>query len=807
MGTAIFELSDYMNDTPNIVELPVLPLKGLVVFPDMILHFDVGRKRSKAAVEAAMLNNQEIFVTTQKLTSVNRPKLDDVYKVGVVCNITQIVNQQEDIIRVTIQGKYRGILKEITTDTNCLFAKVEEVPRSEITDNEKGDALVRAAKNVFEQYISITPSFSTDYLYKLSLCKDASEIADYIASNIITDYTNKQTILNIFDIEARLEALIELLLEEINVIEIENDIVEKARQNIEKNQRDYFLREQLAVIQEELGEQDNPESESEEYKKKILDLHLDEEIEKTLLKECAKLQKMGYSNQEATVIRTYLDTCLDLPWNKFTTDKLEIHKVRKSLDKEHYGLNKVKDRIIEQLAVKILNRKNNSQIICLVGPPGVGKTSIAQSIAKAIGKNSARIALGGIHDEAEIRGHRKTYIGSMPGRIINAMRSAKSMNPLIILDEVDKLGQDYKGDPTSALLEVLDSEQNSTFVDHYLEIPFDLSNVMFITTANDLSLIPAPLRDRMDIIELPSYTREEKLNIAKKHLIKKQLELNGLDKTQFKISSKGIYSLIDYYTREAGVRSLERTIASLMRKSAVKILMEEVDSVSITDKNVQEFLGAYKFTDDTKSKRNEVGVVNGLAWTSVGGTLLPIEVALMPGKGNIQLTGSLGEVMQESAKIAITCIRTMSEKYIINNDFYRKNDIHLHAPEGAVPKDGPSAGVTMATAIFSALTNMPVRSDVAMTGEITLRGKVLPIGGLREKSMAAYRNGMKTVIIPYDNIKDLEEVDDVVKEKVEFKPVKHITEVLEIAICNYNKSFAKSTGTSVKDGLVNAIRQ
>ena len=382
----------------------------------------------------------------------------------------------------------------------------------------------------------------------------------------------------------------------------------------------------------------------------------------------------------------------------------------------------------------------------------------------------------------------------MPGRIINAMRSAKSMNPLIILDEVDKLGQDYKGDPTSALLEVLDSQQNRTFVDHYLEIPFDLSNVMFITTANDLSLIPAPLRDRMDIIELPSYTREEKLNIAKKHLIKKQLELNGLDKTQFNISPKGIYSLI-------------RTIASLMRKSAVKILMEEVDSVSITDKNVQEFLGAYKFTDDTKSKRNEVGVVNGLAWTSVGGTLLPIEVALMPGKGNIQLTGSLGEVMQESAKIAITCIRTMSEKYIINNDFYRKNDIHLHAPEGAVPKDGPSAGVTMATAIFSALTNMPVRSDVAMTGEITLRGKVLPIGGLREKSMAAYRNGMKTVIIPYDNIKDLEEVDDVVKEKVEFKPVKHITEVLEIAICNYNKSFAKSTGTSVKDGLVNAIRQ
>lgn len=796
-----------MNDTPNIVELPVLPLKGLVVFPDMILHFDVGRKRSKAAVEAAMLNNQEIFVTTQKLTSVNRPKINDVYSVGVVCNVTQIVNQQDDVIRVTIQGKYRGILKEITTDTNCLFAKVQEVPRSTLSDTEKGDALVRAVKNVFEQYISITPGFSSDYLYKLSLCKDASEVADYIASNIITDYSNKQTILNIFDVEERLEALVELLVEEISVIEIENDIVDKARQNIEKNQRDYFLREQLSVIQEELGEQDNPENEAEIYKNKILALHLDEKVESTLLKECTKLKRMGYSSQEATVIRTYLDTCLDLPWNIYTRDNVDIIKVRKSLDKEHYGLNKVKERITEQLAVQILNRENHSQIICLVGPPGVGKTSIAQSIAKAIGKNSARIALGGIRDEAEIRGHRKTYIGSMPGRIINAMRNAKSMNPLIILDEVDKLGQDYKGDPTSALLEVLDSEQNSTFVDHYLEIPFDLSKVMFITTANDLSLIPAPLRDRMDIIELPSYTREEKLNIAKKHLIKKQLELNGLDKTQFKITPKGIYSLIDHYTREAGVRSLERTIASLMRKSAVKILTSEEETISVTDKNVQEFLGAYKFVDDTKTNKNEVGVVNGLAWTSVGGTLLPIEVAVMSGKGNIQLTGSLGDVMQESAKIAITCIRTMSDKYIISNDFYKKNDIHLHAPEGAVPKDGPSAGVTMATAIFSALTNMPVRSDVAMTGEITLRGKVLPIGGLREKSMAAYRNGMKTIIIPYDNIKDLEEVDDVVKEKVEFKPVKHITEVLEIAICNYEKSFAKSTKSSVKDELVNTIRQ
>ena len=577
-----------------------------------------------------------------------------------------------------------------------------------------------------------------------------------------------------------------MLLEEINVIEIENDIVEKARQNIEKNQRDYFLREQLAVIQEELGEQDNPESESEEYKKKILDLHLDEEIEKTLLKECAKLKKMGYSNQEATVIRTYLDTCLDLPWNKFTTDKLEIHKVRKSLDKEHYGLNKVKDRIIEQLAVKILNRKNNSQIICLVGPPGVGKTSIAQSIAKAIGKNSARIALGGIHDEAEIRGHRKTYIGSMPGRIINAMRSAKSMNPLIILDEVDKLGQDYKGDPTSALLEVLDSEQNSTFVDHYLEIPFDLSNVMFITTANDLSLIPAPLRDRMDIIELPSYTREEKLNIAKKHLIKKQLELNGLDKTQFKISPKGIYSLIDYYTREAGVRNLERTIGQLMHKAARKIVEGEKE-VDIKKKSLKELLGPAPFEDEDENLKPQIGVVRGLAWTSVGGDTLSIEVNVMPGKGKMELTGCMGDVMKESAQIGLSYVRSIAESYGIDSDYFEKHDIHLHIPEGAVPKDGPSAGITMALAILSAITEIPVRGDIAMTGEITLRGKVLPIGGLKEKLLAAKIVGVKEVLVPARNKRNVAELDEEIISGLKITYVEEMNEVIKHALKKESK--------------------
>lgn len=798
-----------MENRENIIELPVLPLRGIIVFPEMILHFDVGRRKSKAALNAAMMNNQEIFITAQNDPTVNDPHLDDIYKVGTICKITQIVNQQEDIIRVTIQGKERAVIKEITSEKKCLFALVERVPKCPPKNTLRETALVRGVKQVFDKYIANTPNFSSDYIYKVSMCNDPSDLADYISSNLITEFYSKQSLLETFDVEERLELLIQTLTDEINIIEIETDIMDKARQRIEQSQKEYFLREQLAIIQEELGENDSPSSDSDAYKVEIEALKLPKEVSEPLLKECSRLAKMSYNSQEASVIRNYLDTCLDLPWNIYTKDVINLPKARKTLDSNHYGLEKVKDRVIEQLAVRILNPEGNPQIICLVGPPGVGKTSIAQSIAKAINRKSARIALGGIKDEAEIRGHRKTYIGSMPGRIINAIKTACSCNPLIILDEVDKLGNDYKGDPTSALLEVLDSEQNSTFVDHYLEVPFDLSKVMFITTANDLSLIPAPLRDRMDVIELSSYTREEKFNIAKKHLVKKQLAQKGLTKDNFKINNKAIYKIIDSYTREAGVRNLERKLADVMRKSAVKIVDNPDEVIKVTDKNLNEFLGTVIYSDDASSKADEVGVVNGLAWTSVGGTLLPIETAVMKGKGNITLTGSLGDVMQESAKTAITCIRCISDKYKINSDFYKECDIHIHAPEGAVPKDGPSAGVTMATAIFSALTGVAVRHDVAMTGEITLRGRVMPIGGLKEKSMAAYKNGIKTVIIPFDNIKDLDEVDISVKENVQFIPVKTITEVLKIAICDYDNTLCKHKRSSVPkyDGIENTISQ
>lgn len=553
---------------------------------------------------------------------------------------------------------------------------------------------------------------------------------------------------------------------------------------IDENQRDYFLREQKRAIEEELGEDDSPMDDAENYADKIDKLNLDEKSADILYKECRKLSKMPYGSQEAAVIRTYLDTVFDLPWNKSSKDKIVIPKVQKALDKTHYGLDKVKKRIIEQLAVRVLSEKQKGQIICLAGPPGVGKTSIAQSIAKAIGRKSERIALGGVRDEAEIRGHRKTYIGSMPGRIINALQHAGTNNPVLILDEIDKLAADYKGDPTSALLEVLDIEQNNKFVDHYIELPFDLSNVMFITTANDISTIPAPLRDRMEIIEISSYTREEKFHIAKKHLIPKQLEECGFTSKELKFTQKAVYALIDFYTREAGVRTLERLIASVMRKCAVVKLTEGTEIFKIDEKEIERLLGHKKFIPDSLAKTDEIGIVNGLAWTSVGGEILPIEVAVMEGTGKLELTGSLGDVMQESAKAAVTCIRSHASALGIDSDFYKNKDIHIHAPEGAVPKDGPSAGITMATAIYSALTLKPVRHDVAMTGEITLRGNILPIGGLKEKSMAAFKNGITTVIIPKDNEPDLEDVDKTVFDKVKFIPVRNFSEAVAIAVNN-----------------------
>lgn len=765
----------------NIFNLPVLPLRGLVVFPKTLLHFDVGRKKSQNAISLAMTNDQKIFLTAQKNPSVKEPEGSDLYSMGVVCRIVQVIKQTDNTTRIIVDGLYRASAGEFYNDKNCLFAQVRAYFENAEPETSRDIALMRQLKSVFQEYASLTPNLASDVLFRVATCNEGGELADFIAGNILPDYENKQLLLDTLDKTERMETLLDLMHQEVYILQIEEQIEEKAKDRIDKTQREYFLREQKYIIESELGENDSPSSESEQFVEKIKALNLPEESEQALLKECRKLSKMPFGSQEASVIHTYLDTVLDLPWNKSTKDKLNLKQIKSKLDKNHYGLKDVKERIIEQLAVRKLNESIKGQIICLVGPPGVGKTSIAQSVASAMGRKSARIALGGVHDEAEIRGHRKTYIGSMPGRIINAIKTAGTNNPLLILDEIDKLGSDYKGDPSSALLEVLDSEQNNKFVDHYIDIPFDLSNVFFITTANDSSTIPAPLYDRMEIIEIGSYTAEEKLNIAKKHLIPKQIKLNGLDNKTVRFSQSAINTIIEGYTREAGVRRLEQEIAKAIRKFAVKFVNGEEESIRFTDKNIGEYLGVKKVKPDELSKNDEIGVVNGLAWTAVGGTLLPIEVAVMPGDGKLTLTGSLGDVMQESAKAAITCIRSHSDVLGIDKDFYKTKDIHLHAPEGAVPKDGPSAGITMATAIYSALSMRPVRRDIAMTGEITLRGKVLAIGGLKEKSMAAYKAGVKTVFIPNDNAPDLDEIDSVVKENVTFVPVKSFTEVLSAA--------------------------
>ena len=761
--------------------LPVLPLRGMVVFPKSVIHFDVGRKQSITAINRAMKDDQLIFLTAQKDPVVNDPKHIDLYSIGVVAKIIQVLKQPDDVTRVVLEGKYRAKLVSPVFDSKLMVVELMPLSEKIMPITAADAAMIRSVKNQFEKYLDVTAKMPPDIIFKVALCKYPGELADYIASTMYLDYQTKQSILEILDPSERLDTILDVLIDETYITQLEREIEIKAKSRIDENQQIYFLREQKRAIEEQLGEEDDPSADAEDYADQIEKLHLEQKTEEVLLKECRKLMKMPYGSQEASVIRTYLDTVLDLPWHKSTEDKIVLPKIRKELDKTHYGLEKIKDRIIEQLAVRKLSDKQKGQVICFVGPPGVGKTSIAQSIAKAIGRNSQRIALGGVKDEAEIRGHRRTYIGSIPGRIMTAIQNAGSNNPLLILDEIDKLASDYKGDPTSALLEVLDIEQNSKFVDHYIDVPFDLSNVMFITTANDMSMIPAPLLDRMEIIEINSYTREEKFHIAKKHLIPKQLDLCGFSSKELKFTQQAIYSLIDFYTRESGVRNLEREIASLMRKCAVKKLDGEADSFKIDDKAVEELLGKKKYLPDSLSKKDEIGVVNGLAWTSVGGELLPIEVAVMEGTGKIVLTGSLGDVMQESAKAAITCIRSHAKALGVDADFYKTKDIHIHAPEGAVPKDGPSAGITMATAIYSALSSKPVRHDVAMTGEITLRGKVLPIGGLKEKSMAAYKNGIDTVFIPKQNERDISEFDDAVKEKITFIPVEDFTDVLSRA--------------------------
>ncbi|MCH3972037.1 MAG: endopeptidase La [Oscillospiraceae bacterium] len=763
--------------------LPTLVLRGLVIFPGMMLQFDVGRKKSVLALGKSMEEGQLIFLVTQKDLSVDDPGKDDLYSIGVIARIRQIVRKTDDGIRLFTEGLCRAKICSIPTEEPFIQAEVKKiVDKTSSRPTSNSEALIRYTQSLFEEYIQKYTHVPPDIVMGVVQKKDCGELADYIAMNISLDFDKKQEILEELHPYRRLKKLSAMLKAELRILEIESHISEKAKDQIDENQRDYYLREQMKAIADELGEGDNPLEEADELRKSVNEAGLPQEQKEKLLKECDRLARMPEGSHEGSVIITYIETCLSLPWSKSSKEHIDLKKARRILDRDHYGLTKVKDRIIESLAVKKLNPDVQGQILCLVGPPGVGKTSIAHSVAEAMGREYVRVSLGGVHDESDIRGHRRTYIGAMPGRIIDAIRKAGTNNPVLLLDEVDKLGNDYHGDPSSALLEVLDSAQNSTFEDHYIDLPFDLSKVFFITTANDISGVPEPLYDRMDVITLGSYTHEEKFQIGMKYLIPKQLKNSGIAAKNLRISQAAVHKIIDGYTREAGVRGLERQISTICRKSAVKIVENPETTVRVTPKNLETFLGPQKFREEALNKKDTVGLVNGLAWTTVGGEMLPIEVAVMSGTGKIELTGSLGDVMKESARTAISCIRTRANQLGIAKDFYSKYDIHIHAPEGAVPKDGPSAGAAMATAITSALTNIPVRHDIAMTGEITLLGRILPIGGLREKTMAAYRAGIKTVLIPAENVSDLEEVDKVVKDAVQFLPMERIDQVLDKAL-------------------------
>ena len=767
------------------LELPIIPLRGIVVFPKMVLHFDVGRKKSIKALQKAMDDDQKVFLVCQKDASVDEPNIDDMYDVGVICTIRQMMRiPGSENMRVVVEGDERATLYSFTSVKPYIGGLVEIAGDNnsnlEISDDED-KAYQRIIKREFERYASLMPKISNEVIAKVISIKDSGELADFVCSNTFLDYYEKQDVLSALDQSERICQLVVYLKKENNALEIESEIQEKVQNEIDKSHREYYLREEMKVISEALGESDNPLEEAEEYKSKVSALKCSDDIKEKLLKECDKLAKMPSGSHEGTVERNYLDKCLEIPFGKYTKDSINLEKSRKILDKEHYGLDKVKERIVDSLAVYKRNPEFNGQILCLAGPPGVGKTSIVKSLAKSMGRKYVRIALGGIHDEAEIRGHRKTYIGSMPGRIVEAVIKSGVMNPIILLDEIDKVGNDFKGDPSSALLEALDPEQNNSFADHYIEFPLDLSRVLFITTANDVSAIAGPLYDRMEVIELNSYTALEKFYIAKKHLVKKEMIKHSLTSREFKISDDAINILIENYTREAGVRTLEKQIATLCRKATVS-LESGAKSFKVTGKNIEEYLGKKKFSDDLVSKEDQVGTVNGLAWTSVGGTMLPIEVSVLNGTGKIELTGNLGDVMKESAKTAVSYIRSKASEYGIDEDFYKNKDIHIHAPEAAVPKDGPSAGLAITTAIVSELTGIAIKSNVAMTGEISLKGKALAIGGLKEKSMAAYKAGCDTVIIPQDNKKDLDEISDEVKQVIDFISVKNFDEVLPIAL-------------------------
>ena len=782
---------DNYIDLNNFEDIPVVPLRGLVVYPNMTLHFDVGRKKSVAALNTAMDTHQMIFLVSQIDSSIEDPSERDVYEVGVICKVKQMIKiPNSSNLRVIVEGIARATIVTMYTDGDHFNAVVDRAPIYDVEVSPENTAYIRTVKKEYEVYASMFKKISNEVVAKIICCEDIAELTDYICENSFFSFSDKQSMLEEFDPQERIKKLTVLLKKETTSLEIEAEIQDKLQKEIDKGQREYYLREEMKVISDELGEGETPLEEADEYKSKINNLKCSDEIKTKLLKECEKLIKMPSGSHEGTVVRTYLDKCLEIPFGKYSKDRINLERSRKILDADHYGLDKVKTRIIESLAVLKRNPEYNGQIICLYGPPGVGKTSIVKSLAKSMNRKYVRIALGGVHDEAEIRGHRKTYIGSMPGRIMQAIIDAGTMNPIVLLDEIDKVGNDYKGDPSSALLEALDPEQNNSFNDHYIDFPIDLSKVLFITTANDTSTISAPLHDRMEIIELNSYSIEEKFNIAKQHLVKKELKKHNLSAREFKISDDAIYKIIECYTREAGVRSLEKNIATLCRKATVD-LENGKKSFKLTDKNLSDYLGVEKYSKDEIPTKNQIGVVNGLAWTQVGGTMLPIEISALDGTGKIELTGNLGDVMKESAKTAVSYVRSKTEEYGIESDFYKTKDIHIHAPEAAIPKDGPSAGLAITTALVSELTGVPIKRNVAMTGEISLKGKALPIGGLKEKSMAAYKAGCDTVIIPKDNFKDLSEICNEVKTAVRFIPVSSFDEVMTQALEYMPKKYKK----------------
>ena len=761
----------------DVKEYPMIPLRGLTVFPNMVLHFDIGREKSINALEKAMIMNQHIFLSSQMDENLDLPTPDDFYKVGVIGKIKQMLKLPGDSIRVLVEGLSRGVIEEVIFEVPYFRCRVRTVDEPETADDAESEALMRTVLASFENYININKSIAPEVFASVVSIENPGRLADVIASHLDIKLEDKQLLIEEFDHKKRLEKLNEILVKEIEIMNIEQDISSKVKSQMNQNQREYYLREQLRVIQEELGGVDELEEELDNFRKQLDELELEEKTREKVEKEINRFSKMQPSSAEATVSRNYLETILSLPWNKESEDNIDLIKAEEILNEDHYGLEKVKERVLEYLAVIQLSESLKGPILCLVGPPGVGKTSIARSIARSIGREFVRMSLGGVRDEAEIRGHRRTYIGAIPGRIISAIKDTGVKNPVFLFDEVDKIGADYKGDPASALLEVLDPEQNKDFTDHYLEVPFDLSKVMFITTANSTSTIPGPLLDRMEVIDVSGYTEEDKVQIAQKYLVPKQIKQNGLTKSRISFTEAGIRNVINYYTRESGVRNLEREIGNICRKVARNVVTGDTGKVSVGPKKVQEFLGKKKVHFDIIKGETEVGVTTGLAWTIVGGDTLFIEAAALPGTGKIQLTGQMGDVMQESAMTGISYIRSVSKKLKIEEDFYKNYDIHIHIPEGAVPKDGPSAGVTMCTAIISALTGTPVRKDVAMTGEITLTGKVLPVGGIREKVLAAHRAGVRKVLLPAENEIDIQEIPEIVRDDMEFVLLKHVKDV------------------------------